>query len=286
MDPRARIPYGTGGETLGSLGLLDQPQREPSHLNAIAGLLDHYTMGLPAALAGLNPFGGGYAAAREAADRAKSDARQLYGGDALSLADAFGGIVPSRIPTAGADAQGLARALQSGGSKVDDALTAGVRMMPDGVGSIGGRLPSAPPARALDDLGYYSQALEAAKSWPQGKGTPEQALMWLKKSGTKDAEIEATGIARSLQGRPSVTKDEVVGLLGDNRVDLKEVQRETLESYNQKMAQREARGERVFTAEGEPDLTYTGAPRYQDFSLDPSNPTYRETVLHLPESVD
>jgi putative component of toxin-antitoxin plasmid stabilization module len=48
--------------------------------------------------------------------------------------------------------------------------------------------------RDLDALGYYSQALEAARSLKQAKGTPEQMLAQLKSAGVKDAEIEATGL--------------------------------------------------------------------------------------------
>jgi GNAT superfamily N-acetyltransferase len=54
-------------------------------------------------------------------------------------------------------------------------------------------------ARELDKLGFYSQALEAAKGLTQKKGTPEQMLAQLKKAGVKDAEIQATGLDKFLQ---------------------------------------------------------------------------------------
>ena len=72
--------------------------------------------------------------------------------------------------------------------------------------------------RDLDALGYYSKALEAAKAIPQAKGTPEQMLAALKKAGVKDAEIEATNIAAFLEGKKSVTRDDLVKHLTDNRV--------------------------------------------------------------------
>ena len=46
--------------------------------------------------------------------------------------------------------------------------------------------------RDLDQLGYYSHALEVARGLKQAKGTPEQMLAMLKKGGVKDAEITAT----------------------------------------------------------------------------------------------
>lgn len=108
--------------------------------------------------------------------------------------------------------------------------------------------------RSLDALGYYSQALEAARSLKQAKGTPEQMLAQLKSAGVKDAEIEATGLRGFLDGKRSVTRDEIAGHLEANRVGLREV----IRSDN------------------------AAPPKWQDYSLDPSNPTYRETVLHLP----
>ncbi len=169
--------------------------------------------------------------------------------------------------------------------------------------------------RDLDALGYYSQALEAAKSWNQKKGTPEQALMWLKKSGVKDAEIEATGLKAFLDGKKSVTQEEVVGHLEASRVGLSEVNRPNEAADAETLAmQREMRelGERInelnrqtrnladdsdeaaSIVEELAELRgrmeelhdhdpYAGAPSWRDYSLDPSNPTYRETVLHLPE---
>lgn len=155
------------------------------------------------------------------------------------------------------------------------------------LGSGGGRAISSAPARELDNLGYYSQALEAAKSWPQTKGTPEQVLTWLKKSGTKDAEIEATKLAEALSGKSAVTRDEVVKHLADNRVGLNEaikpsgavvMDRLSMEKYGVPSAELSAAQRSTLIRE-----KHQGPlAQWQDYSLDPSNPTYLETVLHLP----
>jgi hypothetical protein len=129
--------------------------------------------------------------------------------------------------------------------------------------AIGGR------DRELDSLGYYSKALEAAKAWPQGKGTPEQALAWLKKSGVKDAEIEATGVGNAFAGQKSITRDDLVKHLTENRARLTE------SKYLPHSAASQMTND---------DLRPTaGGTRFSNFTLDPDNPTYRETVLHLPE---
>lgn len=159
--------------------------------------------------------------------------------------------------------------------------------------------------RDLDALGYYSQALEAAKSWNQKKGTPEQALMWLKKSGVKDAEIEATGLRTFLEGKQSVTREEVVGHLEGNRVGLTEskygdaelppgaqvLSREELAARDGVPVERlqlkffaiDPNGQIIGGGSTRENAANLFKPKkWSSYSLDPDNPTYRETVLHLP----
>ena len=70
---------------------------------------------------------------------------------------------------------------------------------------------------AVDHLGYYSGAFRAAKSLRQAKGTPEQMLSQLRAGGAKAGEIEATGLGKFLEGRQSVTRDEIANYLERNR---------------------------------------------------------------------
>ena len=162
--------------------------------------------------------------------------------------------------------------------------------------------------RDVDPLGYYSQALEAAKALPQAKGTPEQMLAQLKKAGVKDAEIQATNLPQFLEGKRSVTRDELAQHLEDNRVALSEVQRnqDALTSNYAKDHLDAAGGdvdEAIKNIQGDTYLDKTGQnvlidylnkhkrgeiklggepTSWQEYSLDPDNPTYRETTLHLP----
>lgn len=108
--------------------------------------------------------------------------------------------------------------------------------------------------RSLDQLGFYSAALEAAARWGQPKGTLEQFTAWLKKSGVKDTELEATGFRDRFADRDTITRDEAVKFFEGERIAL-----------NERRATRDA-----------DDTEYHG------YSLDPDNPTYRETVLYLP----
>jgi len=231
----------------------------------------------------------------------------------------------------------------------------------------------------LDKLGYYSKALEAAKSLKQSKGTPEQ--MWRQIAdapGVRDNEIIATNLHKMLLGndgasaferfvtlrsavderrqeiskgmdklvraegesnanwsarqaarkaeidkqigqpvtdlaeteaavsaaarsnKTSITRDEIVKHLTDNRVGVNEKQYgykqdgwivdplqwgsqgETKRFASQ--AEAEAYAQSIgLTREHAEQMHVKG--KWQKYSLDPSNPTYRETVLHLPPSM-
>ena len=139
--------------------------------------------------------------------------------------------------------------------------------------------------RELDALGYYSHALEAARALKQAKGTPEQMLAMLKAAGVKDAEITATNLA-DLFGQPSVMRDDIVKHLEGNGLGLNEVAygkpgRFDRDGYAEKTFGRPyirlTRDERAAV-----DAAAPGNEKWSNYSLDPSNPTYRETVLHLP----
>jgi len=142
--------------------------------------------------------------------------------------------------------------------------------------------------RSLDALGYYSQALEAARSLKQAKGTPEQMFAQLKAAGVKDAEIEATGLRGFLDGKRSVTRDEIAGHLEANRVGLNERTYDRSPPDERELANlRRNNGtpDDILAAElglGDDPLAPLDRTKWSNYSLDPSNPTYRETVLHLP----
>ena len=152
----------------------------------------------------------------------------------------------------------------------------------------------------LDKLGFYSKALEAAKALKQAKGTPEQMLAQLKTAGVKEAEIKATGLDKFLgretgsredaakrpssseagvsgeegrsadAARKSVSRQEIISFLTQNRVEVRESRYGGLDDYTRRIQEDELPSDVV------------GAPRWSQYSLDPSNPTYRETVLHMP----
>lgn len=159
------------------------------------------------------------------------------------------------------------------------------------LGSSGSRLGSsgsqmnmrAAVPRAIDDLGYYSPTLESALNLRQAKGTPEQMLAQMKSAGARDAEIEATGLKAAIDGKKSITRDEIISHLEGNRIGLREA-RYGLEDgvvpfkdlYGNTQFRDDA-GHKYF------DLSEVSNAKWQSYSLDPSNPTYRETVLHLPD---
>ncbi len=91
------------------------------------------------------------------------------------------------------------------------------------------------PPRQVDDLGFYSQALEAASLLPQAKGTGQQMEAMLLKAGVKPDEIAFTPGLRGLLDEPQVTREEVVGLMQQNRIRPQETVLEGGEFENQGM---------------------------------------------------
>jgi len=79
-----------------------------------------------------------------------------------------------------------------------------------------------------DELGFYSNALEQAKSLKQNSGQGSQIRGILINQGVKEDEIKWTGLDEILS-KPKVTKDEIVKHLEENRIELKEI---TLEGNN------------------------------------------------------
>lgn len=223
----------------------------------------------------------------------------------------------------------------------------------DIVYSIAGQAQDAETGRSmrrdLDELGYYSQALEAAKALKQSKGTPEQMLAQLKSAGVKQAEIEATKLGVFLEGKKSVSKDDIVDYLAKRRVHLLETEyvrhrekeaqwelnlpsilnpsgrnlvfktAEEAKAYaDDVMATYEPQSQGLLRKKksvkvlpewqhdvdipGNDGARYWGVAKsgpfeariflrksvestsqYERYSLDRNNPTYRETILHLPE---
>jgi len=108
---------------------------------------------------------------------------------------------------------GLLPALGTAALAAPSATT--LRMGAGGVDTASGGVRRGPE---VDDLGFYSQALEAAKALPQAKGTGQQFEQMLLKAGVKPDEIKFTPELSGLLAQPKVTREELVGLLEENRI--------------------------------------------------------------------
>jgi hypothetical protein len=87
-----------------------------------------------------------------------------------------------------------------------------------GMSGGGGGVTRTIPPRQVDDLGFYSQALEAAARLPQAKGTGQQMEKMLINAGVKPDEIAFTPGLRGLLDQPQVTREELVGLLQEKQI--------------------------------------------------------------------
>jgi len=108
---------------------------------------------------------------------------------------------------------GLLPALGTAALAAPSATT--LRMGAGGVDTASGGVRRGPE---VDDLGFYSQALEAARALPQAKGTGQQFEQMLLKAGVKPDEIKFTPELSGLLAQPKVTREELVGLLEENRI--------------------------------------------------------------------
>ena len=88
--------------------------------------------------------------------------------------------------------------------------------------------------RQLNKAGLYSKALEAAQDLKQNKGTPEQMRAMLLKSGVKPDELKWTGFDDWAKGKKSITKDDTVAFLDQNRVQLAETQLGGKQAFDEK----------------------------------------------------
>ena len=158
-----------------------------------------------------------------------------------------------------------------------------------------GAVTMAPSSLPKSDIGFYSQ-LEAAVQPLQNKGTGQQYLAQIQKTaGVKPEEIQWTGLDTFLQGRQSVTKQEIQDYLNANRVDVQEVrlgenfapgyQFSTYNEWENALDQAEAAGDvaEVSRLNEWAKLRYDtpNQTKFSSYTL-PGGENYREILLTLP----
>ena len=70
------------------------------------------------------------------------------------------------------------------------------------------------------DSGFFSMAEKKAMELQRGKGTGVEFINELKSKGVTEEELNWTGFNDEFAGKPKVTKEEVVGYLNVNRLDV------------------------------------------------------------------
>lgn len=163
--------------------------------------------------------------------------------------------------------------------------------------------------RALDELGFFSKALEEAKGAKMKSGTVQQWKNTLQKQGVKPAELDATGFSALPPDKP-LSKDDLVDYLTQNRVQLgekkltsqpQEVPLDLAQRLNDaemellRLQDAGVRGQALTDAirrydqlenEMERFTVRNGAEaKYQQWSL-PGGQNYQETLLKLPTPTD
>tara|TARA_X000001382_G_scaffold74835_2_gene52360 strand:+ start:7695 stop:9971 length:2277 start_codon:yes stop_codon:yes gene_type:complete len=124
--------------------------------------------------------------------------------------------------------------LETIGTKAQESLDAGDGTTLSSMGAgeidkaINTQLAKLAPNKNVDNLNFYSNALEQAKLIKQEKGTGEQFMNMLLKAGVKKDEIEWTGLDELFK-KDKVTKQEVIEQLENNRIALQENVRDVSE---------------------------------------------------------
>jgi hypothetical protein len=158
-----------------------------------------------------------------------------------------------------------------------------------------GAVTMAPSSLPKSDIGFYSQ-LEAAVQPLQNKGTGQQYLAQIQKTaGVKPEEIQWTGLDTFLQGKQSVTKQEIQDYLNANRVDVQEVRldrslpvvqaerRGAFDAYDRGEITLEQRN--AILEQSEPVNTRHHLGAYQGIKTEiPGGENYRELLLTLPHT--
>lgn len=122
--------------------------------------------------------------------------------------------------------------------------------------------------RELDSLGFYSKLDEVLGTFgPKDKVTTAT----LAQRGVKAAELEARGLGQMLADGKAVPVADLRAAAEQNKVQLK---------------QSVYRGKPYDPYDDNQSVTSSRPAKWAQYSLDPDNLTYRETVIHLPDSKD
>ncbi|MEY2654401.1 MAG: hypothetical protein RLZZ524_1429 [Pseudomonadota bacterium] len=170
--------------------------------------------------------------------------------------------------------------------------------------------------RALDELGFFSKALEEAKGAKMKEGSVQQWKNVLQKQGVKPAELDATGF-NALNPNEKLNRDDVINYFTENRVKLGEKKygedpsnpspnriweqaRSDMDRLNDDIAREVERNggqmnerayelqrqytqaeQRMWDASDQIERASAAEPRFEGYTL-PGGANYQERVLTLP----
>lgn len=118
---------------------------------------------------------------------------------------------------------------------------------------------------------------------PQQKFNANELTAYLKNKGATAEEIEALGLTDFLQGKKSITKEELVNHIKENKVELEE----TVLGSRQDLIERARKLDQVGDHEGSKKLyaqmENMGNPRFAQYQL-PNGENYRELLMSLKDN--
>lgn len=123
--------------------------------------------------------------------------------------------------------------------------------------------------RALNPMGMYSHAAEAAAALPQAKGSYEQMMGMLQRMGVKPEEMHWSGV-QQFAGQP-VTREQLATHFHENLPQIKETVYAAPDESKLDAADAEVR--RILQAHNEANNPETYQPRYYGITKDPAYAT-------------
>ena len=166
--------------------------------------------------------------------------------------------------------------------------------------------PLGPDPAEVSPLGFYSPTEQAVLNLKQTTLTPDQARASLANLGAKKEEMQWMGMDEFLAGRPSVTQDELLDFVRQNRVNVEQVNyggpdpeefirqaEDLLEQGTRLQEQGDLAGARELFYQHDElmrqnrsllEMPVGQAPKFSDPSLQlPGGENYREVVLTMPK---
>ena len=137
----------------------------------------------------------------------------------------------------------------------------------------------------VSEAGFYSPTEEALSKLSQNKGTPTQMKAMLIRNGAKLAEMDWMEWDKFVEGKTSITKDDILEWIYDKRIELEEVVSQDITDEQIQTLLDDEAGEDMDWEEAREYLSDDQeAVKFSQYTL-PGGEKYKELLLTMPQSM-